>query len=112
MKTLPKVDKADWGLVNVEPDPDFDPIKNQETIDRVYKKNMERMRTNERERKEKLGERTSAIASYVKHVVDKKDNTSPEGYFGKRYLTKLRGERIIAKLKDAAKNQETTSASW
>lgn len=98
-----KVDKTDWKYVNVDPDPDFDEDHNRQVIDNVIKQNERQRRILERERKEKLGERTSAMASYIKNT---KDNTTPEQYFGKRYIAKLRGEEIVNKLKYASQQKE------
>ena len=104
VKNTDKIARDDWKFVPTDPDPDFDPVRNQKVIDDVIKKNDLNFKKKERERKRLLGERTSAIASYVKHA--QKDATiSPEDYFGKKYLSQLRGQKIIEMLKHAKKNQ-------
>lgn len=48
-----------------------------------------------------LEERTDAVASFLK-AVDRGYNGSAMRYFGRRELAKLRGEKIIEKLKSSA----------
>ena len=106
MKKLPKLDKADWGYAPLDPDPDFDPVKNQKVIDDVIRKNEQNFKRKEKERKKALSERTSAIASFVKHAQNKDSKITPDDYFGRKYLAELRGKQIIDILKNAKKNQE------
>lgn len=104
MDKLPKLDKADWGYAQLDPDPDFDAERNQRVIDNVIRKNELNFKRKERERKKALRERTSAIASYVKHT-SKDVKISPQDYFGRQYLTELRGKQIIDVLKNAKAKQ-------
>ena len=101
-----KVAREDWGYVPLNPDPDFDPVKNQKIIDNVIRKNQLNFKRKERERKKLLSERTSAIASFVKYAERKDAKISPQDYFGRKYLAQLRGQKIIDILKNAKKNQE------
>ena len=96
-----KVNRADWSYVPVDPEPNFDPEHNRRVIDQVIQSNEANRKRKKREFDAKMGERTSAVAGYVKHLADTKGNTTVEQYFGSKYLAHLRGEQIIRKLKDA-----------
>ena len=102
-----KVPKVDWGYVPVDPDSNFSASENQRVIDEVIKENELNRKRKEKEFKDKSGERISAVASYVKQLAKTGENTSVEGYFGKRYLAYLRGEEIINRLRYAKENQAT-----
>lgn len=93
-----KIDKLDYKYVGVEPDEGFDPKHNEKVIEEVIKKNEVFFARKERNRKESVKERASAIASYVKNT---KDNTTPEEYFGKKTLAYLRGQQIVDRLRNA-----------
>ena len=56
-------------------------------------------RKRERDHKEKLKERTSAVVQYLNQIKDGKGVTSIDKYFGKRHLAYLRGQEIVSKLK-------------
>jgi hypothetical protein len=99
-----KVNKTDWKYVGVEADEDFSPEHNKRVIAEVTRNNLKLMARRERERKDRTKERTNAIASYVKNT---KDNSTPEDYFGKRYLTYLRGQQIVEKLKNATQKKQS-----
>jgi hypothetical protein len=99
-----KIDKTDYKYVGVDADKDFSPDHNKKVIAEVMRKNEVLFARHERDRKEKTKERTSAIASYVKNT---KDNTTPEEYFGKRYLTQLRGQQIVERLRNEAQEKQS-----
>lgn len=101
------ISQTDWKYVSVDPDPGFSEEHNKRVIAEVIRKNEVLFARKERERKQKVKERSGAIASYVKNV---KDNTSLEGYFGKKYLTELRGQQIIDKLKNAERQAKVNKA--
>lgn len=104
---MDKIDKADWGYVPLDPEPGFDAEHNRRVIDDVMRKNRLNLKRKKREQDRGVGERSHAVASYVKSIVKDKSNTSPEDYFGKRYLAKLRGKEIIEIMKNAKKKQES-----
>lgn len=108
MKYLPKVDRSDWEVVNIDPDPDFDPEKNQRVIDKVIRDNKARFARNKREFKHKTRSRHEALAMYAKHLVTTKSNDTALNYFGKKYMAELRGKQILEEILDAKKKQKIT----
>ena len=76
------------------------------------KKNELNSKRKRQEFKEKSEERISAIASYTHKLANTRENTSVEKYFGKKYLTYLRGEQIINKLRNAKENQKSQKANY
>lgn len=94
--------KVDWDMVPVEPDEDFDAEENQKTIQSIIRDTNKLRAKKKREWRDKARERTSAVARYVKSDTDK----NPKKYFGKKFLTYLRGREIIDEIKDAKKKQE------
>ena len=79
-------------------DPDFDPEHNRRVIAEVdaYNDMMDRKR--DRDHKEEVRERAEASADYLKQVAEGRGMTSPDKYFGRRYLAHLRGQQIVKKL--------------
>lgn len=110
MKKLPKLDQADWGYAPLDPDPDFDAQHNQKVIDGIVRANEKNAQRKKKEQLDEIKERSNAVASYVKSVAKDKSNTTPEGYFGKKYLAYLRGREIIDIMKNAKKQQEAQAA--
>ena len=80
-------------------DENFSPEHNARVIAEVDAWNDEQDRKREREHKFNLSERTNAVAQYLKNVTQGKGVTTPEQYFGRRYLAYLRGEEIVKQLK-------------
>lgn len=101
MKKKTEISRKDWKYMEQNPygDPDFSEEHNRKVIAEVDEWNDMMDRQRERDHKEKLSERTEAMAQYLKNVSDGKGVTSVEGYFGKRYLAYLRGEEIVKQLK-------------
>ena len=80
-------------------DVDFYPEHNKRVIKEVNDWNDMMDRKRERDHKEGIKERVSAVAQYLKQIKDGKGINSVDKYFGKRYLAYLRGEEIVKKLK-------------
>lgn len=80
-------------------DPDFDPEHNRRVIEEVDRWNDKMDRKRERDFKEKMSERTNAVASYLKNVTEGKGVIGADKYFGRRYLAYLRGEEVVKQLK-------------
>jgi hypothetical protein len=106
-----KIDQIDWGLVPVDPEPNFDAERNRRIIQETIDINENQRKRREREFGSKLKARSEAVAQYVGDLADGKTSSSVEKYFGQRELARLRGEEIAniikAKLSDA-KVKETT----
>ena len=104
MRSRPdKIEKVDLPFVNVDPDPGFDPDKSREVIRRTIEWTEKMVAKKERDYQDGLRERTSAFAQYVDSFNKGKTNTNVEKYFGKQYLTYLRGQQVIDTIKKAAK---------
>ena len=104
-----KISPEDWGLVSVDPDPDFDPEHNRRVIAETIRKSERAKRMREKEFGDKIDERTEAIAKYLKDVEGNGASSSVMKYFGRRELARLRGEEIRDTLKGTishAKKQE------
>ena len=102
MKTKPDyVSPEDWKYMEQNPygDPDFDPEHNKKVIKEVNDWNDKMDRIRERDHREAIRERTSAITQYLKQAQSGKGVMSVDKYFGKRYLAYLRGQEIVSKLK-------------
>jgi len=85
---------------HVPEDPNFNEKRNREIIEGTIKKNDALRRKHQREFKQKMGERIDMVASYLKSRGV--DGGKPiEKYLGKRWMARLRGERIIKQLQDA-----------
>ena len=80
-------------------DVNFDPKHNARVIAEVDAWNDEQDRRREREHKNNLSERTSAVAQYLQNVSQGKGVSTVEQYFGRRHLAYLRGEEIVKQLK-------------
>ena len=97
-----KIEKVDLKYVNVDPDPGFSEEHNRQVIQRTIDWTDAMEARKEREYQDQLGERTSAAAKYMTDVNRGGVNTDIEKYFGKQYLTYLRGQQIMDRIKKAA----------
>lgn len=79
-------------------DPDFSPARNKATIERTIKKMDQMQKKKLKDYTNQIRERSSAVASFFKHVNQGKHNNIFK-YFGKRELARLRGEDIANQLK-------------
>lgn len=86
------------------PDKDFSEARNNYLIEKTIKETEANHKKKTAERLEGFNERSDAIASYIKHLINKNDSTPIEKYMGERYLARLRGEERIAKIKAAQAN--------
>jgi hypothetical protein len=99
---LDKVNPADYHMVPVDADPDFDPKHNQEVIDYTIKKSEELQRKKQREFGDKVKERTEAMSTYFESLKMGNTTSDYKKYFGKDYLAYLKGYELIDKLKKQA----------
>lgn len=104
-----KINKSDWKYVPVDPEEGFSAEHNQRVIDRTIKKSEEYRRKREKEFDDNLRERSSALAQYLKSLQSGK-STSVEEYFGKSYLTHLKGQNILERIKRAKEKKESEVA--
>ena len=84
-------------------DPNFDPAHNKRVIEESIKKHEANRQAKERENTEGIKERAEAMARYVKSLQQGKATSDVEKYFGKRHLAYLRGEEVMARIKDQLK---------
>lgn len=99
MKRLPKIDKSDYHLVPVNPDPGFDPEKNKRVIEGTIKKYEAMRRKKIKEHGEQIEERSDALASYLKGMEQGGKQSDIGKYFGKKHLAYLRGQAILERIK-------------
>lgn len=93
--------RSDWKYMEQNPygDADFDPEHNKRIIAEVDAWNDQMEERKEREFKEKIQERTNAVAQYLQNITKGQGINNIQKYFGKRYLAYLRGEEIVRQLK-------------
>lgn len=89
-----KIAKQDWKLVPVDPDPNFDPEKNKRIIEETIREGEKMRKRRQREHQDLVGERTSAVAQYLKDLGAGNTESTPQAYFGAKELARLRGEQI------------------
>ena len=93
--------------MKVDPDPNFSAEHNRNVVNEVIKETEALTRKKKREFQEGMGERSMAVAQYLKSVDQGGKNGQPEKYFGKRHLAYLRGVEILEKLKTQSRPNET-----
>lgn len=79
----------------------FSPEHNKFVIENTIKKYNQKRKQQQQKYRENLGERSDAVATYLKHLTQGKD-TPVEKYFSKKTLAYLRGEEITQKLKSGS----------
>lgn len=99
MKRLSKVNKADWGLVPVNPDPDFSEEHNRKVIEETIKMADAKRAEQMKQFKDDVAERTHAASMYLKNLDHGQGVSDITEYFGKEELARLRGEKRISILK-------------
>ena len=100
MRTRPDyVAPQDLKYVRPEPDLNFDPEHNKQVIEATIKATDKMARQRMKEAMEKVGERVSAVKTYVQGLSEGRRSTDREKFFGKEYLTYLRGQEIVEKIK-------------
>ena len=97
-KPLDKVHKLDYEYVNKEPDGDFDPARNKRVIQEVIEESEKLWKAKKKAYSDALGERTDALAQYVKSVSEGNTNSNVSKYFGQKYLMYLKGQEILQKI--------------
>ena len=93
------IQPQDLRYVKVDPDPDFDPVHNQAVIEKTIKDNEKLVRERNRESLDKIKERNNALAIYLRSLNQGGKATNYEKFFGKKYLTYLRGKEIMDQIK-------------
>ena len=93
---MDKVARADWKFVKVDPDPNFDPQHNRRVMEEVIRETDILSRQKKREFKEGLGERASAIATFISSINLGGKHEAAEKYFGKKFLNHLKGKDKLA----------------
>jgi hypothetical protein len=101
MKT-DRIDKVDLKYVPVDPEAGFSPEHNRDVIKRTIEWTEKMAAKKDREYQDSLRERTSAFAQYATDFEKGRTDTKIEKYFGKDYLTYLRGQQILDKIKKAS----------
>jgi hypothetical protein len=97
------LDKTDYKYVLNKPDQNFSPERNKAVIESTINE-YDKMREEKRKLlKDGIGERSEAIASFLKHVNTGKGTDRVESYFTPQRLAHLRGEDIINSLKNGNK---------
>lgn len=87
------------------PDPGFSPERNKKVIEETIKKTEKNHIDRQKQYLEGLYERSDAVMSYIKKLVNDHRSYSVEKYLGKDYLDQLRGERKLAKIRQLAQNK-------
>lgn len=97
------IQPEDKKFYKVNPDPGFNPNRNQAIVDRTIEKYEKKRKEQMKKFKQRLGERTSAVADFLTSNKGIGSRGPIKGrlerYFGRRYLAKLRGETIVDKLR-------------
>ena len=100
MKSRPDlIQSQDLKYVNVDPDPEFDPIHNMAVIEKTIKDNEKLVEKRNNESLERTKERTNALAIYLRSINQGGKTTDYQKFFGKKYLAYLRGKEIMEQLK-------------
>lgn len=89
----------DLRYVRVNPDPNFDPERNRQVIEKTIKETDRLIRQKRREALGKTGERIQAVKTYVQGLSEGQRSTDREKFFGRKHLAYLRGQEIMEKIK-------------
>lgn len=91
--------KRDHAIYFVEEgEPGFSPERNKQIIENTIKKTDAIRAKKMRQYRENVQERADAVATYLKSRVAE-GNTPIEKYFGKKWMSHLRGQKILQILK-------------
>lgn len=82
----------------VNEDPDFNPERNKEIIERTIAKTKKIREQNKAEYEKQLEERTESVREYLKHL-DSGGSKTLEEYFGRRHLAYLQARKVIQQLR-------------
>jgi hypothetical protein len=98
-KIISEEQKRDNALYFVEDgEPGFNPDYNKFVIENTIKKHNLVMKRRQKAYEEAIRERSDAVATYLKSRVSE-GSTPVEKYFGKKWMSYLRGEKIMNVLK-------------
>lgn len=102
MSDLSKNQILDFRKWYVEDPRDFSPERNKKVIeDSIRKSEMMRARKH-KDYVEQVRERADAVATFLKSVAMGKE-PNIERYFGRKELARLRGQQILAEIKDRSR---------
>ena len=93
----------DFKYVQADPDPDFDPKRNQEVMAEVVRESEEYARKKRKENEEGIRERADAAATYLKSLEMGGKESNINKYFGRRQMAYLRGMEVLEQLKQKFK---------
>jgi hypothetical protein len=100
-KTIKEEQQRDHALYFVEDgEAGFSPEYNKMVIDRTIKKSLENRRKKRKAYVESIRERSDAVVTYLKHI-DTGKSTPVERYFSREELARLRGQKILERVKSA-----------
>jgi hypothetical protein len=106
---MTKVDKKDYKKFYVlDPEPEFSPEHNKAVIDNSIKRYELKQKQVMDKFREGVGERSDMVATYLKSNAAQ-SNKPIDKYLGKTWMTRLRGEEIIDRLKMLSKPSYTMS---
>ncbi len=91
---LPPVAPEDQKFVVATPDAGFDPRKNKMVIDECIREYEAMRKKKLQQSQEGIGERSDAVATYIKSNLASSKDTPVQRYFGRRWLAYLRGDQI------------------
>ena len=80
-------------------DPGFNPERNREVIAKSIEKYEAKRKREQELYRDKLGERSDAVASFLKRKANSTMEKSVEDYFGRQELARLRGQQILNQLR-------------
>lgn len=99
------INRKDWKYVPVDPDPEFNPKRNQELIDDIIRQTDVIAARKRQEFKDGLRERTEAATRYLEAVKLGNASDDVKSYFGKRQLAYLHGVEVMDKLRKHAQEK-------
>lgn len=101
------LDKKDYKFILVDPDPDFDPVRNKMIIEASIKKYEAMRKKKLDEAREGIAERADALATWVKDLRGWVNDNPVTRYFSKRMIAHLRGDDLRQKILGQAIQRNT-----
>jgi len=96
------ISPKDYKFVNVNPDPDFDPKRNQEVIDFTIKRSEQLWRKKQRAFNDAIKERSEAVATYVEALKTGNTTSDVNKFFGPKQIAYFKGHQLMDNLKKSA----------
>jgi hypothetical protein len=93
---MDKIAKADYKFVPINPEPGFSPVRNKMIIDKTIEKYEKRRKKAVKNFQDTAAERIDVIATWLTSM--KGSNKPIDKYISRQYMSKLVGEKIMAKL--------------